>query len=138
MALQQKLWKVWRAGALGLPAHVRARIAKSLHNRDTKTSGSWDEVLRAGWDSAQVLCAKVASTRADFAGLDAGLSTSSYRQLKLDGQNQKEDRKVAYDAALGGVWHEERAHAAFRCGIFALAPCGGASRHRMSRCVDAQ
>eukprot|EP00971_Amphidinium_carterae_P314625 6253858-Amphidinium_carterae.1 len=38
------------------------------------------------------------------------------RQLKLDGQNQKEDRKAALNAALGGVWHEERAHSAFQVG----------------------
>eukprot|EP00971_Amphidinium_carterae_P088991 1761322-Amphidinium_carterae.1 len=33
---------------------------------------SWDEAtLRAKWDSAQALCAQVASTRLDFAGLAA-------------------------------------------------------------------
>eukprot|EP00971_Amphidinium_carterae_P118868 2354618-Amphidinium_carterae.1 len=37
-------------------------------------------------------------------------------QLKLDGQSQKEDRKAALNAALGGVWHEERAHSAFQVG----------------------
>eukprot|EP00971_Amphidinium_carterae_P129292 2560833-Amphidinium_carterae.1 len=50
---------------------------------------SWDEAtLRAKWDSAQVLCAEVARTRPDFdfEGLALGLSTSAYRQLKLDGQ----------------------------------------------------
>eukprot|EP00971_Amphidinium_carterae_P200892 3986442-Amphidinium_carterae.1 len=46
------------------------------------------------WGSAQVLCAQVASTRSDFQRLAAGLSTSAYRQLKLDGQSQKEDRKA--------------------------------------------
>eukprot|EP00971_Amphidinium_carterae_P029589 582151-Amphidinium_carterae.1 len=57
---------------------------------------SWDEAtLRAKWDSAQVLCAEVARTRKDFEGLAAGLSTSAYRQLRLDGQSQKEDRKAA-------------------------------------------
>eukprot|EP00971_Amphidinium_carterae_P027125 534751-Amphidinium_carterae.3 len=34
----------------------------------------------------------------------------------LDGQSQKENRKVALNAALGGVWHEERAHSAFQVG----------------------
>eukprot|EP00971_Amphidinium_carterae_P008401 165722-Amphidinium_carterae.2 len=55
-------------------------------------------------------------TGPDFAGLAAGLCTFSYRRLKLDGQSQKEDRKAALTAALGGVWHEERAHAAFQVG----------------------
>eukprot|EP00971_Amphidinium_carterae_P036590 719341-Amphidinium_carterae.1 len=78
---------------------------------------SWDEAtLRAKWDSAQVLCAEVARTRPDFEGLAPGLSTSAYRQLKLDGQSQKEERKAALNAALGGVWHEERAHSAFQVG----------------------
>eukprot|EP00971_Amphidinium_carterae_P001818 36575-Amphidinium_carterae.2 len=73
----------------------------------------WDEAtLRAKWDLAQVLCAEVARTNGDFEGLAAGLSTCAYRQLKLDGQSQKEDRKAALNAALGGVWHEERAHSA--------------------------
>eukprot|EP00971_Amphidinium_carterae_P340640 6479084-Amphidinium_carterae.1 len=43
-------------------------------------------------------------------------STSAYRQLRLDGQSQKEDRKAALNAALGGMWHEERAHSAFQVG----------------------
>eukprot|EP00971_Amphidinium_carterae_P095439 1888284-Amphidinium_carterae.1 len=48
---------------------------------------SWDEAtLRAKWDSAQALCAEVARTRPDFEGLALGLSTFTYRQLKLDGQ----------------------------------------------------
>eukprot|EP00971_Amphidinium_carterae_P205425 4076908-Amphidinium_carterae.1 len=67
--------------------------------------GQWfssdEATLRAKWDSAQVLCADVASTRKDFEGLASGLSTSAYRQLKLDGQSQKEDRKAALNAALG-------------------------------------
>eukprot|EP00971_Amphidinium_carterae_P027136 534916-Amphidinium_carterae.1 len=46
----------------------------------------------------------------------AWLSASAYRQLKLDGQSQKEDRKAPLNAALGGVWHEERAHSAFQVG----------------------
>eukprot|EP00971_Amphidinium_carterae_P113996 2258718-Amphidinium_carterae.1 len=57
---------------------------------------SWDEAtFRAKWDSAQVLCAEVARTR-PFDGLASGLSTSAYRQLKLDGQSQKEDRKAIW------------------------------------------
>eukprot|EP00971_Amphidinium_carterae_P068228 1351009-Amphidinium_carterae.1 len=84
----------------------------------------WDEAtLRAKWDSAQVLCAEVARTRKNFEGLAAGLSTSAYRQLKLDGQSQKEDRKAALNAALGGVWHEERAHSACQVGDICVR-CG--------------
>eukprot|EP00971_Amphidinium_carterae_P002423 48004-Amphidinium_carterae.1 len=85
---------------------------------------SWDEAtLRAKWDFAQVLCAEVARTRPDFEGLALSLSTSAYRQLKLDGQSQKEDRKAALNAALGGVWHEERAHSAFQVGDICVR-CG--------------
>eukprot|EP00971_Amphidinium_carterae_P165957 3289420-Amphidinium_carterae.1 len=85
---------------------------------------SWDEAtLRAKWDSAQVLCAEVARNRPDCEGLALGLSTSAYRQLKLDGQSQKEDRKAALNAALGGVWHEERAHSAFQVGDICVR-CG--------------
>eukprot|EP00971_Amphidinium_carterae_P119902 2374866-Amphidinium_carterae.1 len=44
---------------------------------------SWDEAtLRAKWDSAQVLCAKVARTRPDFEGLALGLSSSSMARVK--------------------------------------------------------
>eukprot|EP00971_Amphidinium_carterae_P054380 1071475-Amphidinium_carterae.1 len=50
--------------------------------------GSWlcweEAALKAKWDSAQVLCAEVASKRADFGSLASGLSTSAFRQLKLD------------------------------------------------------
>eukprot|EP00971_Amphidinium_carterae_P216323 4293950-Amphidinium_carterae.1 len=67
---------------------------------------SWDEAtLRAKWDSAEVLCAEVARTRKAFEGLAAGLSTSAYRQLKLDGQISQSDRRrtgKALNAALGG------------------------------------
>eukprot|EP00971_Amphidinium_carterae_P078332 1549624-Amphidinium_carterae.1 len=53
-----------------------------------------------------------------FEGLAPGLSTTAYRQLKLDGQSQKEDRKAALNAALRGVWDEERAHSAFKLATF--------------------
>eukprot|EP00971_Amphidinium_carterae_P105814 2095492-Amphidinium_carterae.1 len=49
-------------------------------------------------------------------GPAADPQVSADRQLKLDGQSQKEDRKAALNAALGGVWHEERAHSAFQVG----------------------
>eukprot|EP00971_Amphidinium_carterae_P135645 2687497-Amphidinium_carterae.1 len=62
------------------------------------------------------LCAEVARTKPDFEGLATGLSTAAYKQLKLHVQSQKEDRKSAINAALGGVWHEERAHSAFHVG----------------------
>eukprot|EP00971_Amphidinium_carterae_P036108 709612-Amphidinium_carterae.2 len=110
--------------ALGLPAYVKARIVKSFHSvglygaefggiiprkecptfvpapdvGPSVTYVSWPIVLDdlcAKWDSAQVLCAKVAATRADFEGLAARRSTASFRQLKLDGQSQKEERKAA-------------------------------------------
>eukprot|EP00971_Amphidinium_carterae_P000449 9356-Amphidinium_carterae.1 len=64
---------------------------------------SWDEAaLRAKWDSAQALCAQV--------------TLRAWLPRKLDGQSQKEDRKVALNAVLGGVWHEEGAHSASQVG----------------------
>eukprot|EP00971_Amphidinium_carterae_P313971 6240119-Amphidinium_carterae.1 len=36
------------------------------------------------------------------------------RQLESDGKCQKEDRKPALNTALGGVWHEARAHEALK------------------------
>eukprot|EP00971_Amphidinium_carterae_P027166 535336-Amphidinium_carterae.1 len=51
--------------------------------------------VRLGWfreawlvSEYQVLCAEVAGAKPDFEGLAAGLSTSAYRRLKLDGQSQ--------------------------------------------------
>eukprot|EP00971_Amphidinium_carterae_P111616 2210420-Amphidinium_carterae.1 len=32
----------------------------------------------------------------------------SLRHLELDGQSQKDNVKSAFNAALGGVWHEAR------------------------------
>eukprot|EP00971_Amphidinium_carterae_P167216 3313329-Amphidinium_carterae.1 len=58
------------------------------------------------WDSALHLCKSVADIRLDFQGLDSGLATQMLRQLKLDGQSQKDNVKTALNAALGGVWHE--------------------------------
>eukprot|EP00971_Amphidinium_carterae_P176094 3490676-Amphidinium_carterae.1 len=55
----------------------------------------------------------------DFQGLDSGLgrlATQTLRQLKLDGESQKDNVKTALNAALGGVWHEARVHAKFGVG----------------------
>eukprot|EP00971_Amphidinium_carterae_P030079 591321-Amphidinium_carterae.4 len=81
------------------------------------SSGSQTVLLGRGYSACQVgLCSglvrpnwQVASTRQDSEGMAAGLSTAAYKQLKLDGQSQKEDKKAALNSALGGVWHEERA-----------------------------
>eukprot|EP00971_Amphidinium_carterae_P225479 4472357-Amphidinium_carterae.1 len=84
-------------------------------------------LLGRGRDPAQALCAQVVNTRQDLEGLAVGLSTAAYRQLKLDGQSQKEDRKAAVNAALGGVWHEERAHSALACRLMRSKPGVGAA-----------
>eukprot|EP00971_Amphidinium_carterae_P054147 1066285-Amphidinium_carterae.1 len=84
---------------------------ESHHSVITDSSSSRHYPCQVG--SAQ--CAEVvARARPDFEGLASGLSTAAYRHIKLDGQSQKEDRKSALNAALGGVWHEERAHSAFQ------------------------
>eukprot|EP00971_Amphidinium_carterae_P255374 5069779-Amphidinium_carterae.1 len=59
---------------------------------------------------------KVAEYWPDFQGLDSGLATQALRQLKLDGQSQKDNVKTALNAVLGGVWHEARVHAEFGVG----------------------
>eukprot|EP00971_Amphidinium_carterae_P142000 2812688-Amphidinium_carterae.1 len=61
--------------------------------------------VRLGWVPARGGWTRnVARTRKDFEGLAAGLSTSAYRQLKLDGQSQKEDGKACFrlNLILGG------------------------------------
>eukprot|EP00971_Amphidinium_carterae_P098366 1945908-Amphidinium_carterae.2 len=73
----------------------------------------WEEAdLKAIWDSAEVLCASVASKREDVRGVETGLATP---QLKLDGKIQRKtkvlnkDGKTALNAAFRGVWREARA-----------------------------
>eukprot|EP00971_Amphidinium_carterae_P351212 6491977-Amphidinium_carterae.1 len=156
---------------LGLLAHVKARIVKSLHSVGLygaevggipktnmtkirtcarKALGNMTKIRTcarkalgkgAGLRRDRLQILKSQPTSAQFEpGIDAsqlvswtgrylieglalGLSTSAYRQLKLDGQSQKDDRKAALNAALGGVWHEERAHSAFQVGDICVR-CG--------------
>eukprot|EP00971_Amphidinium_carterae_P325222 6455391-Amphidinium_carterae.1 len=58
----------------------------------------------------------------DGDGWRAQVQWFSFRQLKLDGQSQKEERKVALNAALGGKWFEARAHSAFQVGDLCVLP----------------
>eukprot|EP00971_Amphidinium_carterae_P164160 3254315-Amphidinium_carterae.2 len=55
------------------------------------------------WDFALHLCKGAADTRPDFHGVEAGLATQTLRQLKLDGQSQKDKVRIAFNAALGRV-----------------------------------
>eukprot|EP00971_Amphidinium_carterae_P166876 3307059-Amphidinium_carterae.1 len=87
----------------------------------------WDNALRPGrgrgpTGNLKQLAERLGWLPAAGLAMDSGfhgmkppsvLSGTLLRQLKLDGQSQKEDRKAALNAALGGVWHEERAHSAF-------------------------
>eukprot|EP00971_Amphidinium_carterae_P020369 401505-Amphidinium_carterae.1 len=70
------------------------------------------------WDSEWVLSAEVATNRRDFGGLEIGLSTQAFRLLKR--ATCKVDDATgspsAFNAALGRVWHEARAHSAFSVG----------------------
>eukprot|EP00971_Amphidinium_carterae_P083406 1650760-Amphidinium_carterae.4 len=52
------------------------------------------------WDSALQLCkdSEVSDSRPDFQGLASGLATQALRQLKLDGQSQKLDKKTVLKA----------------------------------------
>eukprot|EP00971_Amphidinium_carterae_P148990 2953977-Amphidinium_carterae.1 len=63
------------------------------------------------WDEATLRAAPDLTSRA-WLSASRPLPTGNL-SLKLDGQSQKEDRKAALNAALGSVWHEERAHSAF-------------------------
>eukprot|EP00971_Amphidinium_carterae_P133603 2646081-Amphidinium_carterae.1 len=58
-------------------------------------------------------------------GLDSGLASQTFRQLKLDGQSQKDSVKSALNAALGGVWHETRANSVVDVGEMCVR-CGEA------------
>eukprot|EP00971_Amphidinium_carterae_P001291 25567-Amphidinium_carterae.1 len=104
------------------------RLAARKHNWPL-AEATWEVALRKGWawphsqlasnlGSALHLCKGVA----DF---DSGLATQALRQLKLDGQSQKDSVKTALNAALGGVWHEGRFHAEFGVGDFCVR-CGEA------------
>eukprot|EP00971_Amphidinium_carterae_P011712 230580-Amphidinium_carterae.2 len=112
--------RVWNrrilAGKLELPLEPclwdsvgRRPIARKRQRADTQpkaagrsawlvTSRRRLDLPRSAWDSAQVLCAQVASTRRDFD-----------QRAWLPAEARKTGR-------LGGVWHEERAHSAFQVG----------------------
>eukprot|EP00971_Amphidinium_carterae_P348061 6490301-Amphidinium_carterae.1 len=84
------------------------------------------------------LCKEVAEARRDLKGLDSGLSTETLRQLKLDGQSQKDNVKTALNAALVVGWHEVRANAVFDVGEL-CACCGeaGEDLRRWRKCLAA-
>eukprot|EP00971_Amphidinium_carterae_P050924 1002665-Amphidinium_carterae.2 len=89
---------------------------------------TWYEAdQKVKWDSAKHLLAEVAENRPDFKGLETGLSTvlstQSYRHLKKSSARVDEKSRSAVNAALGGVWHEERTHRAFSVGNI-CAPIG--------------
>eukprot|EP00971_Amphidinium_carterae_P112951 2236926-Amphidinium_carterae.1 len=67
-------------------------------------------------DSAWVLLTDVAAKRPDFQGLETGLSTQSFKHLKRSANKTEDSFRSALNAALGGVWHEARAHSAFSVG----------------------
>eukprot|EP00971_Amphidinium_carterae_P186196 3696010-Amphidinium_carterae.1 len=78
---------------------------------------TWSEAdYKVKWDSARVLLADVAVKRPDFGGLETGLSTQSFRHLKRSANRTEDSFRSALNAALGGVWHEVRAHSAFYVG----------------------
>eukprot|EP00971_Amphidinium_carterae_P267807 5313339-Amphidinium_carterae.1 len=76
------------------------------------------------------------SKRPDFAGLETGLSNQALRHLKKCATRRDERTSAAFKAALGGVWHEVRAHNAFTVG----ETCVGCQaepedlRHILDRC----
>eukprot|EP00971_Amphidinium_carterae_P055680 1097796-Amphidinium_carterae.1 len=157
---------MYRTRALGLPAHVKARIVKSLFSvglYGAEAGGISDQHMKDLRASARGALGKGASlrrsaalesganvswrafwrpsgpeqrqskrshqkleidSRLDFQGLASGLATQTLRQLKLDGQSQKDSVKSALNAALGGVWHEV-ANSVFEVGEMCVR-CGEA------------
>eukprot|EP00971_Amphidinium_carterae_P180759 3585398-Amphidinium_carterae.1 len=105
-----------RVRALGLPVHIKARIVKSRKERPNFVPAP-DVLLGRG-----LACVGLPPLLNSWL-MEVGLGT--LRQLKLDGPSQKEDREAALNAAPGGVWHEERAHAAFQVGDICVR-CGEA------------
>eukprot|EP00971_Amphidinium_carterae_P165904 3288554-Amphidinium_carterae.1 len=70
---------------------------------------TWDEAdYKVKWDSARALLTAVATNRPDFRGLETGLSTQSYRHLKKSANRTEDGFRCAFNASLGGVWHEVR------------------------------
>eukprot|EP00971_Amphidinium_carterae_P089125 1763867-Amphidinium_carterae.1 len=60
------------------------------------------------------LVADVANKRPDFAGLETGPSTRTFKHLKKNTAKVDDGFRSAVNAALGGVWHEARTHRAFK------------------------
>eukprot|EP00971_Amphidinium_carterae_P230034 4565594-Amphidinium_carterae.1 len=78
---------------------------------------TWYEAdQKVKWDVAKNLLAEVAANRPDFQGLETGLSTQTYRHLTKSSARADDKSRSAVNAALGGVWHEERTHRAFAVG----------------------
>eukprot|EP00971_Amphidinium_carterae_P006532 128832-Amphidinium_carterae.1 len=78
---------------------------------------TWSEAdYKVKWDSARALLTEVATTRPDFGGLETGLSTQSYRHLKRSAHRTEDSFRRAFNASLGGVWHEVRTDSAFHVG----------------------
>eukprot|EP00971_Amphidinium_carterae_P345661 6486743-Amphidinium_carterae.1 len=70
------------------------------------------------WDEADY---RRFPTRLDFQGLDSGFATQTLKQLKLDGQSQKDSVKIVLNAALGGVWREAGAIPFLKLAIYVFA-----------------
>eukprot|EP00971_Amphidinium_carterae_P318768 6336395-Amphidinium_carterae.1 len=78
---------------------------------------TWGEAdYKVKWDSARVLLTKVATSRPHFGGLETGLSTQSVRHLKRSANRTEDSFRSAFNASLGGVWHEVRTDNAFHVG----------------------
>eukprot|EP00971_Amphidinium_carterae_P198367 3937000-Amphidinium_carterae.1 len=77
------------------------------------------------WDSAAQHCKEVAESRRDCQGLDSGLATQALRQLKLDGQSQKDNVETAREFGDGdlcvrcGEAVEDLEHIAHHCPAWA-------------------
>eukprot|EP00971_Amphidinium_carterae_P230398 4572703-Amphidinium_carterae.2 len=90
-------------------------------------------------DSSRAFLADVMSKRPDFVGLETGLSNQAMRHLKKCANKKDERTSAALNAALGGVWHEARAHKGFTVGetcVRCEVQRGGAGRpsHILFRC----
>eukprot|EP00971_Amphidinium_carterae_P223733 4439128-Amphidinium_carterae.1 len=84
----------------------------------------WDNALRPGRGRGPTRNLKQLAERLGWIPALGGWTCNGQScVLKWRAPDLKEDRKAALNAALGGVWHEERAHSAVQVGDICVR-CG--------------
>eukprot|EP00971_Amphidinium_carterae_P260313 5164637-Amphidinium_carterae.1 len=112
-----------RVRSLGLPAPTKARIAKSLYSvglYGAEVGAPVKLLERVRICGVPAPWSFVAEKRPDFRGLETALSTQSYRHLKKSANRTEDSFRSAFNASLGGVWHEVRTDSAFHVGALCV------------------